>query len=62
MVDSYYEGKDAVKNFYNYDLNTGDYIKFDNLFTNTANVFSIIYSGCYNKLSTDKIPFSFVKP
>lgn len=59
MVDSYYEGKDAVKNFYNYDLNTGDYIKFDNLFTNTANVFSIIYSGCYNKLSTD-ISFSLL--
>ena len=59
MVDSYYEGKDAVKKFYNYDLNTGDYIKFDNLFTNTANVFSIIYSGCYNKLSTD-ISFSLL--
>ena len=59
MIDSYYVDKDSVKEFYNYDLNTGNYIKFDDLFTNTANILSIIHGGCYNKLSTD-ISFSLL--
>lgn len=59
MIETYYDDKDITKEFYNYDLNTGDYIKFDDLFTNTSNIFSIVYDGCYNKLSTD-ISFSLL--
>ena len=44
---------------FNYDLNTGNQIKFTDLFTNTANLSSIIYDGVYNKLSTD-ISFSIL--
>lgn len=41
------------RHYLNYDLTTGNKIKFEDLFTNTANISSIVYGGCYDKLSSD---------
>lgn len=41
------------KKHFNFDLTTGNEIKFNELFTNTANISSIIYDGVYNTLSTN---------
>lgn len=52
-ITSYYDGEGNKNKALNYDLNTGNKIKFEDLFTNTANVSSIIYDGVYNKISTE---------
>lgn len=41
------------KKYYNFDLTTGNEIRFNELFTNTANISGIIYDGVYNTLSTN---------
>lgn len=43
----------SIQKAFNYDLNTGNQIKFDDLFTNTANKSSIVYDGVYNSISTN---------
>lgn len=53
-TNSYYEADDTIKTKgFNYDLTTGNIINFEDLFTTTANVSSILYKGFYNKESTD---------
>ena len=53
----FYTQDDSYERFrydaYNYDLTTGNEIKFEDLFTNNANISSILYGGFYDRLSTD---------
>ena len=49
---STYNGEKYDRMALNYDLNTGEKIEFNDIFTNTANITSIVYAGVYDKLST----------
>lgn len=51
-IISHYQDENEMRKFYNYDLTSGKEIQFDDLFTKSANVSSILYSGFYNRIST----------